>query len=112
MTHFLEEPVGFGDARMTHEFACCGARIRYVDDDDDGEEDPADMYPYCYQGRHWEAEIATDDEEAAREGNEADEMVGIEDDDVPRVGERPVWWRGWRTKGMTCEKRRCKESQR
>ncbi|KAG0641810.1 hypothetical protein HOY80DRAFT_1014790 [Tuber brumale] len=109
VTHFIEEPFEFGDEEETQEFLCCGARIRYSEFDEH-EDDPADMYPYCYQGRHWEAEITTDDEREALKQNEADEMVS--DNNPPRRGSRPVWWRGWRQNGMSCEDMKCREVQR
>jgi len=109
VTHYIEEPYEFGDENETQEFLCCGARICYSEIDEH-EDDPADMYPYCYQGRHWEVEITTDDEREALKQNEADEMVS--DDNPPRRGLRPVWWRGWRENGMNCEEMKCKEVQR
>ncbi|PWW73258.1 hypothetical protein C7212DRAFT_284620 [Tuber magnatum] len=109
VTHFIEEPYEFGDESETQEFLCCGARICYSEIEEH-EDDPADMYPYCYQGRHWEVEITTDDEREALKQNEADEM--IPDDDPPRRGSRPIWWRGWRENGMSCEKMKCREVQR
>ena len=109
VTHYREEPYEFGDENETQEFLCCGARICYSLGEEH-EDDPADMYPYCYQGRHWEAEITTDDEREALKQNEADEMIS--DDNPPRKGPRPVWWRGWRENGMKCEEMKCKEVQR
>jgi len=109
VTHYREEPYEFGDENETQEFLCCGARICYSMSEEH-EDDPADMYPYCYQGRHWEAEITTDDEREALKQNEADEMIS--DDNPPRRGPRPVWWRGWRENGMKCEEMKCKEVQR
>lgn len=68
---------------------------------DEGMETMEDLYPYCYQGRHWEKEITTDDENELGE-----EALGMNDEQGG--GLLPVvWWREWRKDGRTCEKKQC-----
>ncbi|KAI5838531.1 hypothetical protein DFP73DRAFT_616784 [Morchella snyderi] len=87
-----------------NEWQCCGQRWDDIDSDD-WMETAENMFPHCYVGCHWEEEITTDDEEEVEEHNRADYMVDRE----PRVEEKPVWWRVWKSHGNTCEKIGCKE---
>lgn len=72
---------------------CCGQDVEDVDWDE-GMETMEDIYPWCYEGKHWEREITTDDEV---------------DDEVDENGNprQVVWWREWRQHGNGCGKKKC-----